>query len=176
MENLENCDIVCYSDAALGNLNDGTSSTGGYIVFLRDRTSNKSCVIDWQSNKIKRVVNSTLAAESLALIDGIHASLLVRELIVTVTNINSDKLEIMCIVDNKSAVLAANTTTNVSDKRLLRDIATIKELVNSKEVKRIEWLPGDQQLANVLTKRGANGYDLWKVVQSGDLSGFLPIH
>ena len=54
--------IAVFSDASFGNLRDG-SSQGGHIIFLYDKYKNCS-PIGWSSKKIKRVVRSTLAAET----------------------------------------------------------------------------------------------------------------
>ena len=42
-------------------------SQGGYILFVSDPCGNKS-LVSWQSQKVRRVVKSTLA-ETLALLD-----------------------------------------------------------------------------------------------------------
>lgn len=57
-------EIIVFSDAALGNLNFNQGSTGAHIVWVKDRYGN-CCPIYWKSNKIKRVVRSTIAAEAL---------------------------------------------------------------------------------------------------------------
>ena len=55
-----NLKLVVYSDAAFGNLPDGISSGRGHNVFLSDQHNNTS-PIGWNSNKVKRVVGSTIA-------------------------------------------------------------------------------------------------------------------
>ena len=64
--NLKKLKIFLYNDASYANLPDGTSSTGGRIVWLVGDNGN-CCPISWSSTKIKRVVRSTLAAEALSL-------------------------------------------------------------------------------------------------------------
>ena len=64
---LECLRIVAYSDASFANLKDG-GSQGGYIIFLVG-SNNNYMPIAWQSRRIKRVVKSTLAAETLAMVD-----------------------------------------------------------------------------------------------------------
>ena len=49
--------IIVYSDGAFANLPDGTSSSGGYIMFLKDAVGN-TAVLKWSVNKIQRVVRS----------------------------------------------------------------------------------------------------------------------
>ena len=47
--------VVVFTDASLCNINDGTGSTGGHIVWLVD-CRGKCCPLSWHANKIKRVV------------------------------------------------------------------------------------------------------------------------
>ena len=51
--------VVVFTDVSLCNINDGTGSTGGHIVWLVD-CHGKGCPLSWRSNKIKRVVRSTI--------------------------------------------------------------------------------------------------------------------
>ena len=63
--NVELCSIICFSDAAFGNLKKGLS-LGGFIIFLYKSDENHGPVL-WKSRKIQQVVKSTLAAEILAM-------------------------------------------------------------------------------------------------------------
>ena len=47
-------------------MENGCSSAGGQLILLTDER-NKCYVLGWSSNKITRVVKSTLAAEMLSL-------------------------------------------------------------------------------------------------------------
>ena len=69
--------VVVFTDAFLGNINEGTGSTGAYIIWLMDNTG-RCCLIAWNAKKIKRVVRSTLAAEILSLEEGLEASFYLR--------------------------------------------------------------------------------------------------
>ena len=70
-------------------------------------------------------------------------------------------------MDNKSVVESVYSTKLVDDKRLRIDILT--ESVERGEVKKILWCSGKTQLANCLTKAGASGYDVLRVLQSGQM-------
>ena len=56
--------IIVFTDGAHGNLVDG-GSQGGYFGFLVGENG-KCALISWQSKRIRRVVKSSLAAETLA--------------------------------------------------------------------------------------------------------------
>lgn len=80
MNKIDNCKIYVYTDAALANLNDGCSSMGAHLVLLVD-PDGKCCVLNWQANKIKRFVRSSLAAETLSLEEGVEDAVFLRILI-----------------------------------------------------------------------------------------------
>merc|ERR1711954_146258 len=110
--------ILCFIDASLGNLNEGRDSTGGHIVLLCNEDTKKCSILDWHSNKIKRVVRSTLRAETLSLCEGLENALFVRDILESIwyKKDNSQKVPIYGIVDNLSLIAAVNSTTSVSDK------------------------------------------------------------
>ena len=158
--------ILCYTDASLGNLNNGTDSTGGYLVFLINYRTGNAAILDWQANKIKRVVRSTLAAETLSLNEGLEASIHLNGILQELIGVT---VEVHAVIDNRSVVDAVRSTTTVDDKRLRRDISAVKQMLECGEVKSVTWVPGNRQLADVLTKRGVNGYKLLEVIQTGKI-------
>ena len=70
--------LVLYTDAAFANLSDSVASTSEQILFLVG-DNNRCCVISWSSTKIKSIVKSTLAAETLALVDGLDTAFCIRQ-------------------------------------------------------------------------------------------------
>ena len=160
--------IVVFTDASLGNINEGTGSTGAYIVWLMDNTG-QCCPIAWNAHKIKRVVRSTLAAETLGLEEGLEASYYYREMLASILGVKPRTVMIEAYVDNKSIIEAILSTRLVEDKRLRVDVASIKESLQLHDVKKIQWVPGHLQLANPMTKQGASGFNLLKVLQSGKM-------
>lgn len=162
--NTRNWSLYVYTDASLANLGDGISSTMGIVVFLANH--GKACVISWRANKIRRVVKSTLAAETLALMEGLEEALYLKAMM---KEIMSDAdLPIVATVDNRSLVEAVHSTKQVSDRRLRIDIGCIKQMVDENFVT-IKWCSGKMQLANVLTKRGASGKELLSVFHTGQI-------
>ena len=156
MLDMNNCSIECFSDASFANL-IGDGSQGGFIIFLKDKNGGR-CPIYWESRKIKRVVKSTLAAETLALIDcaetAVYISHIMKELCNCVT------IPVHCYIDNKSLVDVLESKKNVEDKRLRIDVAVIRDMLQKKEISSIHWVSTNNQLANCLTKRGASAQEL----------------
>ena len=125
------------------------------------------CPIIWNAHKIKRVVRSTLAAETLSLEEGLEAGFYYREMLENILGLEPRTIKIEAYMDNKSVIEAILSTRLVDDKRLRVDIAAIKELIQLHDDNRIQWVPGHLQLANRMTKQGASGFNLLKVLQSG---------
>ncbi|XP_057296123.1 uncharacterized protein LOC130625058 [Hydractinia symbiolongicarpus] len=120
--------------------------------------------ITWQSKKIKRVARSTLVAETLALVNGIDTCIWVKNVINKVLNTNLEG--ILCHTDNKSLFEAAHSTKSLEDKRVRVDMASLRQSINQKEIE-LKWISTKHQLADVLTKQGANSTLLMDVLQSG---------
>ena len=157
---------MTYTDASFANTNNGQGSVGGQIVFLADKRD-KVAAIDWHAGKVKRVVRSTLAAETLSLVEGIENTLYHRVLVSELTGKKPEKFEIKAIIDNKSCVESIKSTSQVDDKRLRIEIGELKELIHDKQVNEISWVPGSAQVADTLTKQGASGLMLLDIIQKG---------
>ncbi len=159
----ESLKLVIYSDASLGNLPDG-GSQGGHFIFL---TGSNGCFspLAWQSKKIRRVVRSTLAAETLALADaidvGVYLALLYKEIM------QVKALPIECITDNHSLYDHLNTSNHVQEKRLRIEISAIKELISSHQIRAVHWSPTKTQLADCLTKHGASPLAMLRMLEAG---------
>ena len=79
----ENLKLVMFASASHGNLPNWESQLG-YLTFLVGENI-KCSILNWQSKRIKWVVRSSLAAETLAFSDatddGIYISELISELV-----------------------------------------------------------------------------------------------
>ena len=81
--------LAVYHDASYANLHDG-GSQGGYIIFLYDDQFN-CCPISWSSKRIKRVVRSTLAAETLSAVESLECGYLVSNIVSEILFIDKDE-------------------------------------------------------------------------------------
>ena len=157
--------IKLFADASYNNLPNG-GSQGGFLIFITDN-NHSSCPVAWNSTKVKRVAKSTLAAEALALSERCDAAFWVSELAKEAGLIKADQT-IKAYTDNRSLYDAVNTTNQVSDRRLRVDISSIREYQDTNEIEVI-WVNGCDQLADVLTKKGASSHKLIKVINEGKL-------
>ena len=154
------------TDASLSNLNEGVHSTGAYVILIRN-SEGRCAPISWRSGKIRRIVDSTLECECLALVDGLKQAVYVREMIEEIFNLDEKSVCVKAVVDNKSTVVAIHSTAPVDDKKLRRDISIIKQMLSEKEISSVSWCPGKEQLADCMTKRTAPVFNLLSVFQSG---------
>lgn len=163
--------ITIYTDAAFGNLQNG-GSQGAYLIFLTDE--NKNCnLISWQSKRIRRIVRSSLAAETLALSEGIDAALYISTLYNEITKRPSKKnfksLTISAFTDNKSLCDAIKSTKFVTDRGLQIDIGALREIVNNNEIEEVTWVDKTKQLADTLTKKGSSPEKLINSLRKGHI-------
>ena len=164
--NSDQMKILVWSDAAFANLSDKVSSGGGYVIFLVDSSLN-CAPLCWKTNKIKRVVRSTLAAEALILESSVEHALYLRDLLKEMLGTDFD-FPIYAWTDNNNAFKAVHSTSFVDDHKLRIDIACLKENIQAENVE-VKWCKGDKMLANCLTKKGASPDSLLQTVSTGTL-------
>ena len=165
MKDVENLRVAVFADASLGNLPD-KGSQAGYLVFLVDCEGN-AALIDWKSHKIRRIVRSTLAAETLSMSDAVDAAMLIASTWNEFTGCGTlDPVE--CITDCHSLYDNVNSTKLCTEKRLRIDIAMLKEMQERGEMV-LHWTDTKEQLADPLTKKGVSTLNLLKVVSTGHL-------
>ena len=167
LNDLNNVRIVVHSDAALGNVSD-FGSQGAFVIFLVD-SKGKSALISWNSRKIKRVARSTLTSETLALCDGVDKAMYINSLISDILFDGERKLAVDCYTDSRSLTDAVKTSNTLEEKRLLIDLASLREAINRNEIS-VTWIESKSNLANPLTKRTASSRCLLDVVQKGNMN------
>ena len=146
---LENCELEVYTDASFASLRDG-GSQGALLVFLKDREGKRSLLL-WQTRRLKRVVKSTLAAETMALLEGAEAGVYMAQVLKEVLRL--DSMTVLCVTDNKSLCDALKSTKQVDDKRLRIDIAVLVDMIQRNDISEVSWTDSRSQLADCLTKR-----------------------
>ena len=152
LDELQSCSIEVFTDASFASLNDG-GSQGAFIVFLKD-TAGKRCPLYWQTRRLKRVVKSTLAAETMALLEGAEAGVYLSYVLKEI--LHREHIDVHCVTDNKSLVDALRSFRQVDDKRLRIDIAVLADMLAQREISDVSWVDTRSQLADCLTKRGVS--------------------
>ena len=164
MGDLSTAKFVCFNDSSFGNLCDG-GSQGGYIIFLEGQNGNCSLLM-CQSKKLRRVVSSTMAAETLSQVEVAEACFwllgILKEILFDCQD-RSPQYSTECCTDSHHLYDAVYSVRPVLDKRLRTDVAILKEMIERKEVTQIKWIDKKYQLADSLTKRGASSHNLMRV-------------
>ena len=152
--NLKNIKIMAYCDASFGGLDNG-GSQGGLIIFVVGENNNVVPIV-WMSRRIKRVVKSTHAAETLALVDVMEACVFYRSFLLDILSLEDTPsvIPIICKTDSSAVYQAAHSSTQILDKRLRIETSMVREMLENKVISALEWVPTDLQLADCLTKRG----------------------
>ena len=159
--------MMVYSDASFGNLDNG-GTQGGHFVCLQGKGG---CIspLGWSSKKIRRVVRSTIAGETLAMADaldtGFYLASLYTELLFGTPE--PERLGIVCLTDCKSLYEAVKSNKAVTERRLRIEISAVKEAMDKLQVKEVTWISASDQLADVLTKKGASPLKLLSVLENG---------
>ena len=157
--------LVAFSDASFANL-PGEGSQGGMLVFLVDHRG-KYVLLAWQSHRIQRVVNSTLSAECLAVVDACNMCVYLRSALLEM--LCSDiKIPISVLTDNKSITDSIHLTTisKLENKRLRVDFAVLRDSLKRGEIDELRWIPDPIQVADCLTKESASVSLLLKILSS----------
>ena len=166
--------LTVFTDASFANLPDGISSGQGYIIFLttgfKPGEQSLCFPLSWQSTKVKRKVTSTLAAETLALRDGLDEAVTLQHQIAEILGVEPTAIKIEAFIDNDDTCKAIYSTKQMMKGRLLIDMGAIKEMIENKEVECVSWIPKYFQLSDSLTKCGASSKNLIETLNSGKFS------
>ena len=107
-----------YYDAAHANVPDSSSSCQGHIILLSG--SERCCPLTWSSHETKRVVQSSLSAEALAMLDSLDEAMYLNSLLseFLYNNYKANKFPVIVYTDKKSFHENVHSTKQVTEKRL----------------------------------------------------------
>ena len=160
----DNIQVCVFCDASFANLAEGASQIG-FIVFMYDNSGN-CAPLSWASKKARRVARSTLAAETLSASEAADTAVFLKMILEEILDVDIPPVTVL--VDNKSLYEAVRSTSLLAEKRLLVELAALREMQDKKEIS-VEWISTRQQLADSLTKAGANRQKLVDVLCQGKL-------
>ena len=162
--------VASYTDASFNNLTNGASQ-GAYMTFLYDKNGS-STPISWSSNRVKRIVRSTLAAETLAFTEGadsaFYVASLLEEMLFRNNNSQENRINIDCFTDSRSLFEITGTSNLTSDRRLRVEISAIREMIDNNEITS-NWISKQFQLSDCLTKKGTSPILLMTTLQSAKM-------
>ncbi|KAL7646082.1 UNVERIFIED_CONTAM: hypothetical protein RMT77_002983 [Armadillidium vulgare] len=144
--------LEVYSDASFGNVSEGRTQIG-YCVRMKDMAGN-CCPLLWKSKVAKRVVSSTLSAETLSMVEAIELGEYIKYLWEELTNLTiPDNIDIIAMTDHKSLRDSIKSTKGVKNRILRIELANLKENLENKIKKSVEWINSRLQIADGLTKK-----------------------
>ena len=159
--------LEAYGDAGFKSLPDKLSSCSGYVLLLRNTKNGVSSILNWKSIKIKRVVGSSTAAEALATNDALDGLVYIKYVLKELLGGVIDNVPLDMFTDSKNLHNAVHTLTLVENPRLRTDIAKLKESIENGELNSFLYVPGRRMIADVLTKKGASGFRIMNMLQTG---------
>ena len=168
--NVKDLSLLAFSDASLSNLPDKISSTRSFIIFVSG--NGKIAPLSWCSKKLERVAKTIIYAEGIALGRCLDEAVNLRQALLQAIGLEgneySDILPVVGVTDSKSLWDNIYSSSQADDLKLRREVASIREQIELKEVSAIKWVPTHIQLADCLTKSKAPSDTLIKVLTSGD--------
>ena len=159
--------LEAYGDAGYQSLPDKISSCCGYVLLLSNIETRTSSVITWKSNKVRRVVGSSTAAEGLASNETLDALVYIKAVLKELLGGLVDNIPLVLNTDSKNLYNSVHTSSLVDNHRIRTDLAKLKESISNGELKDFLLVTGEKMIADVLTKRGAAGFQLMNILQTG---------
>lgn len=156
--------IELSTDGSLANL--GVNSTRGSVVCVRGKDGDLTPII-WTCNKIQKVCTSSMGAEVISAEKGLGEALYVKELIKEVLGREVKGMKLELLTDNKSLVDNIASNKKIEDKKMILNLAVLKQGIEEEDIDRIKWIAKSGMLADVLTKKQADSSKLLYVMEKG---------
>jgi hypothetical protein len=176
---LSEWEFAGFTDASKNNTPGGGTQAGSLVVLTRRGFGMGQEVpwgpLMWRSHKLRRVIASTLSAETLALIEMLGhlewTKCLFQEIMTPGFRMEEREAYMQkstakswAVIDAKSVydhIMASSPGSGVEDRSAALDFIIAREsLTRTGTV--LRWGPGGIQLADVLTKNSADPCDTWR--------------
>ena len=168
---LSEISVKVYADASYGNQLDKIRSTAGRVVLIENKTTGNVSVASWKTKKIGSVKSAETRALEEAIDDAVNIARLVDEIYTGKINLKEPgQIPVEAFTDSKSLWESLHNTRQCEEKLLRNSIAGIKELMELKMVKEVNWVPTQKQLADCMTKRGHKSDWLLSVAKNNRLN------
>ena len=162
--------VLGISDASFAGMPRGRSQ-GGYVLALANprilEGQSNLAILAYHSGLIRRVVRSSLAAEISQAANTLEETDFLRAIMAEATQGDFQlsnwvaavaQWRQLVVLDSRTGYDLLNGSALGEDKRLAIDIAAMKEALFEGQASRgIRWVPGEELLADDLTKLRGNG-------------------
>jgi hypothetical protein len=149
--NVNSLQLVAYSDASFANRSDKSSQIG-YVICLTD-SSKQCCILQFRSQKARRVVRSSTAGETLAFAEAFDAAFILKHDLTTMLN---KQIPLLMLNDSESLFKTLTRSRYTTERRLLVDIAAAGQAYHSREISNIGLIASQDNVADGMTKLGPN--------------------
>ena len=172
--------IMCITDAGWGTRSNGESQ-GGYVLCLTvpkmfERVRAPCWIVDWQSKKLRRVVRSSVAAETLAGQNGLDAIEAFQALMLeTIYGVTPKQFREMTpddpaalVLDSKGfydAVTRSCCSQAISQERRLQIDYSIAKETTIKQNIILFWVNNLRMSADCLTKLKGDTKPLFEILE-----------
>lgn len=136
-----------YADASFAG-NPDLSSQLGFVILLCD-TSGRSHVLSYGSRKCKRVVRSAMAAEVYALAAAMDEAFTLRY---DLEMLYRRHVPLNLFTDSKQVFDVITRATHPTEKRLMIDVAALRESYNRHEISYLGLISTENNVADAMTK------------------------
>ena len=157
---LEDLKLVIFEDASPANKHYPETVISN-IEFLGN-SEGKMNIIDWKSKKLDIPSASPLGAEAEAAIEAFGKVKFMKALMMEMLKI--DNIEATIVTDSKSLKQAVESDNLVKDKRTAIAVCTLRKCKEFENIG-VDWVEGENQLADILTKPSVNPLPLISVLQ-----------
>ena len=155
-----------YGDAGYKSLPDQVSSCGGQVVLITNKKKGLKCIVSWRCRKLRRVVSSSTAAEALSLNDTLDELVFVKEVLKELLGECAAGIPVELFTDSRNLYRSMMSTSLVDNPRLRTEVAKIQESLKKGEMHKLWQIPGQDMIADSLTKKGASVEKLLNILHS----------
>lgn len=143
--------LVVYIDSSYANTVDHKSQLG-FIVCLADK-SQRCSILHFSSHKSHRVARSSMAAETLAFVDGFDNAFLIKH---DLERILARHIPLLMMTDSKALFDVLTRARYTTERRLMVDIASAREAYAENLISNVGLIRSEHNPADGLTKIDSN--------------------
>eukprot|EP00171_Calliarthron_tuberculosum_P023435 IDg23435t1 len=136
-----------YADASFATNDDGSSQLG-YLILLCD-SKNGCHILSYSSRKSRRIVRSIMAGETYAFTDAFDQSYIIKWDLEKILYMN---IPLRMFTDSKQLFDVITKASHPTEKRLMIDIASVREAYDEFEISNVGLVSGASNPADALTK------------------------
>ena len=163
---LDKLKLVTFTDSSFKNAEDKVKSVGGRVTFLMSAQGLAS-PLSWKSKTIQQVCKSVKSAETRSLEQGMEDSIYTARIIQEVMTGKKGHIPIEHKIDSKTLHDSVLSTKPIEEKTMRHLLAWMKQQLEEKYVRQIDWIPNKLMLADILTKKGVKSDPLIRAVTRG---------